>query len=120
MKFFLDANMPKSSLKILENLGIESIHARNVGMGKALDIEIINYAIKNKCVLITKDLEFGNPNLFPLENVSGLIILRFPYYFTATQISEHLKIFFNSIELKELENSIITLKLGRFRIRRLI
>ena len=119
MKFFLDANMPRSSLKLFEELGIEVIYSRDVGLGNVEDKEIFEYAIRNKCILVTKDLEFGDSHLFPLESILGVIILRLPYYFTASQISEHLKIFFNSIELKELENSIVTLKLGRFRIRRL-
>lgn len=81
MKFFLNANMRRSSVIIFEELNIEVQHAKNVGLGKAQDREIMNYTIKNKCILITKDLELGNTTLFPTKHQRGLIILRLPFLF---------------------------------------
>ncbi len=118
MRFFLDANMPYSTLELFKELDLEAQHAKDVGLGKAQDKEIMNYAIKNKCILITKDLEFGNVNMFPTENQHGLIILRLPFYFTASQITNSLKDFFISIKLEDLEKSITIVKLGRYRIRK--
>ena len=119
MKFFLDANMPRSSLKLFEELGIGVIYSRDVGLGNVEDKEIFEYAIRNKCILVTKDLEFGDSHLFPLESILGVIILRLPYYFTASQISNCLKDFLSLIDLSELKGSITIVKLGRFRMRRL-
>ncbi len=45
MKFFFDVNMPYSSLVIFEELDLEAQHAKDVGLSKAKDEEIMNYAI---------------------------------------------------------------------------
>lgn len=119
MKFFLDANMPLSSVELFEEMNLPAVHARKIGLGSAGDEEIINYAIDNNFILITKDLEFGNQEIFPLKFLRGLIILRLPFYFTASQINDSLKNFFISIDIKELENNLTIIKLGRFRIKRL-
>lgn len=117
MKFFLDANMPYSSLVMIEELSFKVQHAKDVGLGKAPDKEIMNYAVKNRCVLITKDLEFGNTKIFPTKYQQGLIILRLPFYFISAKIVEVLKEFLSSINIADLEKALTIVKLGRYRIR---
>ena len=119
MKFFLDANFSNSTLKIFEDLHFEAIHARHIGLETASDDEIFSYAAKNKCILVTKDLEFGNPNSFQLKDIEGLIIVRVPFYFTAGQINAVLMDFLNTIDITELSNNLTILKLGRYRMRKI-
>ena len=71
MKFFLDACMPYSSKEIFQKYG-EVTHARDIGMTGATDKEIIQYALKNKAILVTKDLDFGNTLLYPVESHFGV------------------------------------------------
>ena len=54
-KFFLDANMPYSRKKIFEEIGLEVNHARDNGMAGACDKDIMNFSIKTKSILVTKD-----------------------------------------------------------------
>ncbi len=116
MNFFLDANMPYSVLKVFEELKLEAMHAKDVGLSQADDTKIMEYAIRTKSILVTKDLEFGNARLFPKH--FGIVILRLPYFYKASQITNSLKDFFNLISIKDLENSITVIKLGRYRIRK--
>lgn len=118
MKFFLDANIPYSAMAVFEELGLEAVHARDAGLGKATDKEIILYAEKNKCILVTKDLEFANPFMFPQESHCGVIVLRLPHFFKANQFAEALEEFLNSVNLSDLEKSITVVKPGRYRIRK--
>jgi len=117
MKFFLDACMPYSSKEIFQRYG-EVSHARDIGMGGAPDKEIIEYASKNKAVLVTKDLDFGNTLLYPIDSYFGVIILRVPFYFTAKQINNVLREFLSSVNIEELKNAITIVELGRYRMRR--
>ena len=96
MKFFLDACMPYSSKEISQKYG-EGTHARDIGMTGATDKEIILYALKNKAVLVTKDLDFGNTLIYPIESHFGVIILRAPFYFTVKQINNVLREFLSSV-----------------------
>ena len=77
----------------------------------------MDYVIKNKCILITKDLEFGNTAIFPTIHQEGLIILRLPFLFKSFKVAEVLKEFLNSINIKELEKTLTIVKLGRYRMR---
>lgn len=59
MRFFLDANLPSSSKEVVQKYGRVD-HARDIGMAGATDGKIIEYATKNKAILVTKDLDFAN------------------------------------------------------------
>ncbi|MBI2542778.1 MAG: DUF5615 family PIN-like protein [Candidatus Aenigmarchaeota archaeon] len=119
MKFFLDANIPYSALEVFEELSLEAIHARYVGLSQAIDKEIMNFAIKNKSILVTKDMGFANILMFPLESHYGIIVLRLPSYFKAHQFVNLLRDFLRSIDAKGLEKAIAIVKIGRYRIKRL-
>ena len=118
MKFFLDANMPFSSLEVFKKFGFESAHARSIGLGKADDNEIIRYAVKNKSVLVTKDIGFGNSRIFPKNSHEGVLVLRLPSFFKASQINNILNDFLNSLDINLIKNAVTIIKLGRYRIRR--
>lgn len=109
--------MPYSTLKIFKELNLEAQHAKDVGLEKASDKEIIDYTITHKYVLITKDLEFGNTSIFPTKHQQGLIIVRLPFYFKSAKIAELLKEFLRSIVIKDLEKKLVILELGKYRIR---
>lgn len=118
MRFFLDANIPHSALEVFKELNLESSHARDVGLGRADDKEIMAYAIKNSSILVTKDLEFANIVIFPVELHYGIIVMRLPPFFKASQFVNVLRDFLKSINVKDLKKSIAIVKVGRFRIRK--
>ncbi|MBI2045697.1 DUF5615 family PIN-like protein [Candidatus Pacearchaeota archaeon] len=118
MRFFLDANMPYSSLEVFKQLNLRASHARLVGLGKVNDDEIMKYAINNGSILVTKDIEFGNIIRFPVKLHEGVMVLRLPSFFTAYQINDVLKDFLKSVDIKLLDKTIAIIKLGRYRIRK--
>lgn len=83
MRFLLDANIPFSSAELLKKFGFDVFHARNVGLQKAIDQEIIEYAFRHEAILLTKNMEFANILLHPINSHHGVIVLRLPPYFTA-------------------------------------
>ncbi len=117
MRFLLDANMPYSSKEVFKKFGHVN-HAKDVGLARAIDREIIEHALEHKAILVTKDLEFANVLLYPLNSHSGVIVLRLPFYFTAKQINNALREFLSSLDVKELENAVTIVELGRYRMRR--
>lgn len=117
MKFLLDANMPYSTLDVLKSLGHECFHARKIGLSDAEDSKIFDYAVINNLMLITKDLDFGNRNIFNIKKSIGIIIIRLPFYFIAKQINNSLIKFLNEVKIEDIENKITILQLGRFKIK---
>ena len=118
MKFFLDANIPYTSLGAFKELNLESLHARDVGLSRADDKEIFDYSVKNNSVLVTKDLEFANPMLFSVDLYPGIVVMRLPSLFKASQFANALKDFLKSIDIENLKKSIAIVKVGRYRIRK--
>ena len=118
MKFFLDSNLPYSSVDIFKNFNHDVQHARNIGMANAPDNKIIEYAKKHKRILVTKDLGFGNILNYPIKSHCGVIILRLPFYYTAKQINNALSRFLKYIKEKDIKNAITILEISRYRTRR--
>jgi len=55
MKILLDADMPRSSVKVIRSSGFEVEDVRDIGMRSAKDKEIIEYALNNNRVIVTRD-----------------------------------------------------------------
>ncbi|MHB1830425.1 MAG: DUF5615 family PIN-like protein [Candidatus Micrarchaeaceae archaeon] len=119
MKFLLDANMPYSSLELLGELGHKGIRASDVGLGAAEDEEVLAYAKKTKCILISKDLDFGALIVNANKPTYGVIILRLPFTFTAIRIKSALKVFLKTVKIGNLKNAVTIVELGRYRIRKI-
>lgn len=117
MNFFIDANLPYSSKEVFKTIGRTS-HAKDEGLQNASDEKIFNFALKEKAILITRDLEFANPYLFPRDLYHGLIIIRVPFYFTAKQINKTLTEFISHTKIEELKNTICVVEPGKIRIRK--
>lgn len=65
-RLFLDQNIRiEVNIELREN-AIDSIHATDVHLQQALDSEILQYAIHEKRVLVTRDADFGDLNISPL------------------------------------------------------
>ena len=78
--------MPRSSAKIIRNLGYDVEDVRDIGLGIAKDKEIIEYALKSKPTIITRrNAGFGEILRYP--NHLGAIIFRLPYTFTVEEIN---------------------------------
>jgi predicted nuclease of predicted toxin-antitoxin system len=59
-RLLLDQNVRNEVKKMLEKLGVDVIHASDVGLERALDPDILQYAVEHNRVLITQDTEFGD------------------------------------------------------------
>lgn len=60
MKFILDANLSPRLSTELNAAGCDTQHVAELGMLRASDIEIIDFAKKHHAVVITADVDFGN------------------------------------------------------------
>ena len=65
MKFLLDENLPLSLIEVFNEMNIECKHVKNIGLIGSTDKDIASYAKREKFILVTKDLEFGNFLFYP-------------------------------------------------------
>jgi predicted nuclease of predicted toxin-antitoxin system len=86
MRFFLDANMPRSAIDVLRAYGHEVEFARDVEMQAAPDEQIAERARTTRAVLCTRDLDFADVRRYPPDQYAGLVILRLSDDATAQEI----------------------------------
>jgi predicted nuclease of predicted toxin-antitoxin system len=117
MKFLLDANMPYSAKKILRQFG-HPIHVRDVGLADASDDTILKYAQREDAIVVSRDLDFANIILHPINAHAGAIVLRVPSSFTAEQIKKVLAQFLAVVDVTILSRVLTIVEPGQFRMRR--
>ena len=76
MRFLIDANMPRSIIALVTNLGHEVEFARDVGLAAAPDHEIAARAQATGAPLLTRDLDFADVRRYPPSLYPGIVVLR--------------------------------------------
>jgi predicted nuclease of predicted toxin-antitoxin system len=117
LKFLLDADMPRSSAKLIRSLGYDVEDVRDIGLRGAKDEEIIKYALKTNRIIVTRNVGFGSTLRHPKH--PGAIIIRLPYNFTPKEINGKLKNFLTSVNENEIKNPVIIVGITRYRRRTL-
>jgi predicted nuclease of predicted toxin-antitoxin system len=79
LKFLLDADMPRSSAKLIASLGYDIEDVRDTGLRSAKDEEIIKYALRNNRTIITRNVGFGS-TLRARASGNPYIVLQNLYY----------------------------------------
>jgi predicted nuclease of predicted toxin-antitoxin system len=118
LKFLVDANLPFSCKELLEKLGLNARHVREVGLGSASDEAVFNYAQKTGRVIITRDLDFADAVKFVPGKHYGIIVMRISYVMTASQINGILKNFLQNVSFNKIRRGLVILEMGRYRLRR--
>jgi len=118
MRFLLDENLPKRLVDSFRKNGFQCEHAMEVGLGGANDQDIARYAKNNRCILVTKDLEFASLIVYPKGAHHGLLVIRLPYTSTSDQIIAAISDFLKDNQVEELVGAITILEVGRIRVRK--
>jgi len=58
VRLLLDQNLPSRLLRDLDSAFPGSAHARDIGMARASDLEVWEYAFRQQLAIVTKDLDF--------------------------------------------------------------
>ncbi len=76
MKIKLDENLGSSIAKVFVKAGYQATTIREEELCGSSDHEVIEVCRREKKVLLTLDLGFGNPLLFPPSLYPGIIVMR--------------------------------------------
>lgn len=118
MRLFLDQNLSPKTRDFLSSLGHDVTDTRREGMRKASDEEIMNFATREKRVILTFNGDFGSLLDFPLkEDYPGVIRLKV-YPQTIEFLHPILEDFFAKKKPEEIEGSLVIIDNWRYRIRK--
>lgn len=74
MKLLLDQGLPRSAAAHLGASGIDALHVGDVGLSRADDLEIIEYARREGLIVVTLDADFHA--LMALSGARGPSVIR--------------------------------------------
>ena len=117
-RLLLDQNIRFEILSALREHSFDVVHASEVGLQRALDPELLGYAIENGRALITRDSDFGDLNIFPLPlEHPGVIRIRIAPPLPATIVRSLLSLL-NTHTPPDIQNALVILSSTKIRIRR--
>ena len=117
MKFLVDECVGLSTITLLRKLGYSVVTAKEVHLGGKSDIEILKWAIKERRILITEDIDFGNITLYPPKLHHGIILLRFRHK-SENKIHNVLVKLLKELKSKNFKKTLIIVDAEKYRLRR--
>jgi predicted nuclease of predicted toxin-antitoxin system len=69
IRFLLDQGLPRGTVKLLRDSGFQAVHTGDIGLSRAADREILEYALVNKQIIVTLDSDFHTH--IAVENASA-------------------------------------------------
>lgn len=118
MRFLIDADLPRTTKKLIETFGHDPIDVRDIGLGDADDAVLANKAKTERSCLLTGDFGFADVRNYPPAEYAGLVVFELPNDATAAII---LKIIQGLLEQEELlaklSGRLAIVSAGRVRLR---
>ncbi|MDZ7720396.1 MAG: DUF5615 family PIN-like protein [Balneolaceae bacterium] len=118
MTFFLDINIPLSFANFLEGEGHKTIIGAKSGFHGSTDWEICEHAIKNKSVIVTHDLDFGELLAVSGSSKPSVIIFRIQPL-TVENIKESFSQIIKETKNELNEGAIVVIEKSSYRLRKL-
>lgn len=119
LKFLLNANISHETAEFLKSMGYEVKTVAQFGLETAEDVKIVEKAVKEKMIIITLDLDFGNIFYFSTKEKIWIIVLRLKNQ-TVGSVNKTLKWLLETkiLEKRESKNTLMIIREKGIRIRR--
>lgn len=116
MKLKLDENLGEQCAAILRSDGhdVSTVHLQ--AMNASEDRSLIQHCATENRVLVTLDLDFSNPLLFPPQNYAGIAVLRLPPKPTYDMLLSATKTLAEAMKKESLTGHLWSVEIGRIRI----
>ena len=120
-RFLIDEDSPKGLERLLQSKGYDAVHVVTAGLAGTQDPQLAVWAKQQGRILVTRDLGFGNLLKFPLGTLPGVIMIRVPEEYVASEVIALMARFLPIIENDEtlLNGALIVLEPDQLRIRTL-
>jgi len=118
MKFLADMGVSRSTVNWLKSQGHEAKHLRDEGLQRLPDDEIFAKAEKEKCIILTFDLGFGDIAAAAGTALPSMIIFRLQDQRPAN-VNRRLEVVLREAVTDLSHGAIISVDESRYRIRRL-
>ena len=118
MRFLADMGVSMTTVRVHREQGHEVIHLRTGGYGTLSDAEILDKARREKCIVLTFDLDFGDLLAATIQSLPSVIILRMRNQ-TPASVTPRLLETLSSCSQELSTGAIVIVEDTRYRLRRL-
>ena len=116
MRFLTDQDVWKATVDIIKSLGHDVVTAREIGMARASDRELLTEAKRDDRLLVTRDTDFGSLVFLGEVPSAGVILLRIMPE-TIKEVHSELALVFEKHSEEELRKYFCTVEPKRHRMR---
>lgn len=118
LRFLVDEDLPRSTVKALNAAGYEAFDVRDIGLRGARDCEILAYACQHRLTIVTADVGFGTFIYRSAVEHRGIVILRLPTEVSVRDLNSILIRALDALSVDEVEGGIVVVDLKKVRVRR--
>ena len=118
IKILLDQGLPRTSTKLLNNAGWDTVHTGDIGLSRATDRQILEYARKENRIIITLDSDFHT--ILATENASSPSVIRVRQErLKALEFSKLIKNIFPKVQDALVDGAMVTVTENSIRLRKI-
>lgn len=117
IKFLADECVGLPTISLLRKLGYSTVTIKEAGLSGKSDIEILKWAISQKRVLLSEDIDFANILLYPAKLHHGVIVLRFRHRLE-NEIHGTLITLLKELKPSDFKKTLIIVDADKYRVRR--
>jgi predicted nuclease of predicted toxin-antitoxin system len=116
LKLKLDENLGRRCIDILQAAGHDVTTVASQSMTSATDHDLIEACAKEGRALVTLDLDFSNPFIFPPERHAGVAVLRLPSNPTYDSLRAVVRTLADALKRETLSGQLWSVEAGRIRV----
>lgn len=118
MKLKLDENLGHRVAGLIRQAGHDVATVFQQNLSGADDHDVIRHCRAEGRALVTLDLDFANPLVFPPWEYRGIAVFRLPRHPTRADIDRAAKVFISSLVAEELDGKLWIVESTRIRLYR--
>ncbi len=115
MKVKLDENLGSACGGILRDRGHDVSTALEQGLISSTDAAVMDACLRERRVLVSKDLDFADPRQFPPDKGPGIVVLRFGARAGRSEVETAIRRLAKALESEEVAGKLWVLRGTRVR-----